>query len=89
MPFNGEDIWNAFEFSYLTQKGKPVVAIAVFRFPADSKFLIESMFCIKQTIDLKLINFSLRQIFQVVFIFFSSNKILFKGGSVTHSPKRS
>jgi len=42
LPFKGEDIWNAFEFSYLTPKGKPVAARCVFRFPADSPFLIES-----------------------------------------------
>ena len=42
LPFNGVDIWNAFELSWLNAKGKPVVAIAEFRFPANSPNLVES-----------------------------------------------
>ncbi|WP_040727223.1 NADPH-dependent 7-cyano-7-deazaguanine reductase QueF [Thiomicrorhabdus sp. Kp2] len=42
LPFQGLDIWTAFEVSWLNLKGKPVVAIAEFAFPADSEFLIES-----------------------------------------------
>lgn len=42
LPFHGFDIWNAFELSWLTPKGKPVVAMAEFRFPCDSPNLIES-----------------------------------------------
>lgn len=42
LPFAGLDIWTAFEISWLNSKGKPIVAIADFAFPADSEFLIES-----------------------------------------------
>lgn len=42
LPFVGEDIWNAYEVSWLNMKGKPVVALATFRVPADSPNLIES-----------------------------------------------
>lgn len=42
LPFVGEDMWNAYELSWLNAKGKPVVAIGTFRVPADSPNLIES-----------------------------------------------
>lgn len=42
LPFQGLDIWTSFEVSWLNAKGKPVVAIAEFAFPADSPNLIES-----------------------------------------------
>ena len=42
LPFVGEDLWNAYELSWLNLRGKPVVAIATFRVPADSPNLIES-----------------------------------------------
>jgi 7-cyano-7-deazaguanine reductase len=42
LPFVGEDLWNAYEVSWLNPKGKPVVALASFRFPADSPNLVES-----------------------------------------------
>ena len=42
LPFNGLDIWTAYEVSWLNSKGKPIVAIVDFAFPADSEFLIES-----------------------------------------------
>jgi len=42
LPFVGEDIWNAYELSWLNPKGKPVVALGCFRVPADSPNLIES-----------------------------------------------
>jgi 7-cyano-7-deazaguanine reductase len=42
LPFHGFDLWNAFELSWLTPKGKPVVAMGEFRFPCDSPNLIES-----------------------------------------------
>ena len=41
-PFVGEDLWNAYEVSWLNPKGKPVVALASFRVPANSPKLIES-----------------------------------------------
>jgi len=42
LPFLGEDIWNGYELSWLNLRGKPVVALARFRVPCDSEFLIES-----------------------------------------------
>jgi 7-cyano-7-deazaguanine reductase len=42
LPFHGEDIWNAYELSWLDARGKPQVAIASFRVPADSPHIIES-----------------------------------------------
>ncbi|TLM65566.1 MAG: NADPH-dependent 7-cyano-7-deazaguanine reductase QueF [Deltaproteobacteria bacterium] len=42
LPFAGFDLWNAYELSWLDQRGKPVVAVAEFRFPCTSTFLIES-----------------------------------------------
>lgn len=42
LPFHGVDIWNAFEISWLNPKGKPVVAVAEFRVPCNSKNIIES-----------------------------------------------
>ncbi|WP_373018470.1 NADPH-dependent 7-cyano-7-deazaguanine reductase QueF [Thiomicrorhabdus sp.] len=42
MPFQGLDIWSAFEVSWLNAKGKPIAVIAEFAFPADSPNLIES-----------------------------------------------
>jgi 7-cyano-7-deazaguanine reductase len=42
LPFHGEDLWNAWELSWLNPRGKPVVAIGEFRVPATSPHLIES-----------------------------------------------
>jgi 7-cyano-7-deazaguanine reductase len=42
LPFVGEDIWNAYELSWLDLRGKPVVALGRFRVPASSPNLIES-----------------------------------------------
>ena len=42
LPFHGEDLWNAWELSWLNPRGKPVVAIGEFRVPAASPRLIES-----------------------------------------------
>ena len=42
LPFVGEDLWNAYELSWLDPRGKPVVAIGSFRVPAQSARLIES-----------------------------------------------
>lgn len=42
LPFVGEDLWNAYEVSWLGPKGKPMVALAQFRVPADSPNLVES-----------------------------------------------
>ena len=42
LPFIGEDLWNAYELSWLDPRGKPVVALARFHVPASSPNLIES-----------------------------------------------
>jgi 7-cyano-7-deazaguanine reductase len=42
LPFAGFDLWNAYELSWLTPGGKPVVAMAEFRFPCTSPCLVES-----------------------------------------------
>ena len=42
LSFVGEDIWNAYEISWLNPRGKPVVALGEFRVPADSPYLVES-----------------------------------------------
>lgn len=42
LPFAGVDLWTGFELSWLNARGKPQVAIATFRIPADSPNLIES-----------------------------------------------
>lgn len=38
----GQDIWNAYEISWLNPKGLPQVAIGEFRFDAASEFIVES-----------------------------------------------
>ena len=42
LPFWGEDLWNAYEVSWLDESGKPEVAMMTFRVPATSPFLVES-----------------------------------------------
>ena len=42
LPFVGEDLWNAYELSWLNMRGKPVVALARFRVPAETPRLVES-----------------------------------------------
>ncbi|OTA19827.1 preQ synthase [Xenorhabdus beddingii] len=42
LPFQGFDLWTAWEISWLNGKGKPVVAIGEFIIPATSPGLIES-----------------------------------------------
>lgn len=42
LPFQGQDIWTAYELSWLDTQGKPQVAMAEFAVPADSPNIIES-----------------------------------------------
>jgi len=42
LPFNGEDVWNAYELTWLQESGKPSVAVAAFRVPATSEHIFES-----------------------------------------------
>ncbi|MBL7249277.1 NADPH-dependent 7-cyano-7-deazaguanine reductase QueF [Alloalcanivorax sp. C16-2] len=42
LPFHGMDIWNAYELSWLNEKGKPLVALAELIVPCTSPNIIES-----------------------------------------------
>jgi len=42
LPFHGEDVWNAWELTWLELSGKPHVATAVITVPADSLNIVES-----------------------------------------------
>ncbi len=42
LPFSGDDVWNAYECSWLSAKGIPRIAIAQITIPSHSKNLIES-----------------------------------------------
>ncbi|MBT3426319.1 MAG: NADPH-dependent 7-cyano-7-deazaguanine reductase QueF [Gammaproteobacteria bacterium] len=42
LPFSGQDIWNGYEFSWLTRSGKPAIGIIRLEVPASSPLLIES-----------------------------------------------
>ena len=42
LPFRGVDIWNAWELSWLNERGQPQVATAELRMPAESAYIIES-----------------------------------------------
>jgi 7-cyano-7-deazaguanine reductase len=42
LPFHGEDLWTAYELSWLDENGKPQVAMAEFAVPASSPNIIES-----------------------------------------------
>jgi len=42
LPFLGEDVWYGYELSWLNAKGKPVVAVAEFRFECTSPNIVES-----------------------------------------------
>ncbi|NQZ85968.1 MAG: NADPH-dependent 7-cyano-7-deazaguanine reductase QueF [Colwellia sp.] len=42
LPFMGEDVWYGYELSWLNSSGKPIVAVAEFRFPCTSENIVES-----------------------------------------------
>lgn len=42
LPFFGYDIWTGYELSWLNSKGKPEVAVAEFKIPCNSPYIIES-----------------------------------------------
>jgi 7-cyano-7-deazaguanine reductase len=42
LPFHGNDTWNAYEISALTNNGLPVVGVAKIVYPCDSKYIVES-----------------------------------------------
>jgi 7-cyano-7-deazaguanine reductase len=42
LPFCGYDIWNAYEISSMTERGRPVTAIAKIMYPCDNEYIVES-----------------------------------------------
>ena len=42
LPFDGFDVWHAYEFSALTQNGVPVTRLLKLKYDSKSKFLVES-----------------------------------------------
>lgn len=42
LPFNGFDIWHAYEFSSMTKNGIPVTRLMKMKYNCDSEFLVES-----------------------------------------------
>ena len=42
LPFIGSDTWNGYEVTGLTNSGRPVVGVAKFVYPCDSKYIVES-----------------------------------------------
>lgn len=42
LPFYGNDTWNAYEISALTNKGVPVVGVGKIVYPCSSKYIVES-----------------------------------------------
>ena len=42
LPFDGYDVWHAYELSWLEPSGKPKVALARLQVPCHSKYLVES-----------------------------------------------
>lgn len=42
LPFTGVDVWHAYEFSFLTKKGNPVVGLLKIVYPATNEFIVES-----------------------------------------------
>jgi 7-cyano-7-deazaguanine reductase len=42
LPFDGVDVWHAYEFSFLTDKGAPVAGMLKIVYPCNNAFLVES-----------------------------------------------
>lgn len=42
LPFFGVDVWTGYEISWLDESGKPAVALAEFRVPCESDYIVES-----------------------------------------------
>ncbi len=42
VPFSGADLWTAYELAWLNARGKPEVAVGMFRVPAESPNVVES-----------------------------------------------
>jgi len=57
LPFVGYDVWNAYEVSAITEKGRPVTGMMKIRYPCDSKYHVES-----KSIKLYLNSFNMNKI---------------------------
>lgn len=53
LPFYGNDVWNAYEISWLNKQGKPIVAVAEIIIPCNSPNIVES-----KSIKLYLVSFN-------------------------------
>ena len=42
LPFVGSDVWNCYEVSAITTKGRPVAGMMKITYPSDSQFHVES-----------------------------------------------
>lgn len=42
LPFVGQDTWNGYEFTSITDKGRPIVGVVKLAYPCDSKYIVES-----------------------------------------------
>lgn len=42
LPFDGADVWHAYEFSTMTEKGLPITRVLKLKYPCDSEFIVES-----------------------------------------------
>jgi len=42
LPFLGNDTWNGYEVTGLTNSGRPIVGVVKFVYPCDSKYIVES-----------------------------------------------
>lgn len=42
LPFSGFDVWHAYEFSTMTEKGLPITRVLKLKYPCDSEFIVES-----------------------------------------------
>lgn len=56
LPFTGLDVWNCYEFSFLTNNNFPVNRVLKIIYPAESKYLVES-----KSLKLYLNSFNLQQ----------------------------
>lgn len=62
LPFQGFDVWNCYEFSYLTKNGLPVNRVIKLIYGADSEFLLES-----KSLKLYLNSFNMEPIGETVY----------------------
>ncbi len=58
VPFHGSDIWNAYEFSFLHNNGKPTAGILTMEYSADSLNIVESKSLKLYLNSLSMLNFT-------------------------------